>query len=170
MKDKKTRALLPGSYDPITCGHLAVIEEAAHRFDEVTVAVFINPQKKGLFGYADRLELIRLATAHLSNVSVDFSDGMVADYAKAGGYTVILKGIRNERDRAYEEDMAAYNLEHSGIPTVLYKTPDALAEISSTAVRTALYTGEALAGLVPDAIIPAMEALYKKIAPPPCGF
>lgn len=170
MRDKPTRALLPGSYDPITRGHLAVIEEAARRFDEVTVAVFINPKKQGLFGYAERIRLLCLATAHLPCVTVDFSEGMVADYAKAGGYTCIFKGIRNQEDRAYEEGMAAYNLEHSGgIPTVLYETPHELHGISSTAVRTALAEGRPIDALVPTAITAEITALFKKITPPPCG-
>ena len=164
------RALLPGSYDPVTRGHLAVIEEAARRFGAVTVAVFINPSKQGLFSHADRVAFLLLATAHLENVTVDFSDGMVADYAKDGGYGCIFKGIRNERDRAYEEDMAAYNRERSGgIPTVLYEAPSEYGDISSTAVREALAKGEPIEGLVPAAIIPAVTELYKKIAPPPCG-
>ena len=164
------RALLPGSYDPVTLGHLAVIEEAARRFDEVTVAVFINPAKQGLFGYRERVMLLTLATAHLSNVRVDFSDGMVADYAKDGGYTCILKGIRDERDRAYEEDMAAYNLARSGIPTELYRTPKEYRDISSTAVRAALAKGGPIEALVPAPIIPTLLALYKKITPPPYGL
>ena len=163
------RALLPGSYDPVTLGHLAVIEEAARRFDEVTVAVFINPDKTGLFTHADRTRLLSLATAHLSNVRVDFSDGMVADYARDGGYDCIFKGIRNERDRAYEEGMAAYNLSRSGIPTVLYETPAAYRDISSTAVRDALAAGAPIDALVPKGAIAEVRALYKKIATPPCG-
>ena len=163
------RALLPGSYDPVTVGHLAVIEEAARRFDEVTVAVFINPDKHGLFTHADRTLLLSLATAHLKNVKVDFSDGMVADYARDGGYDCIFKGIRNERDRAYEEGMAAYNLNRSGIPTVLYETPAAYHGISSTAVRDALAAGAPIDALVPKGAIARVYALYKKIAATPCG-
>ena len=163
------RALLPGSYDPVTIGHLAVIEEAARRFDAVTVAVFINPDKRGLLGYEDRVALLRLATAHLSNVTVDFSDGMVADYAKATDCFCIFKGIRNEGDRAYEEGMAAYNLKRAGIPTELYETPAEYRNISSTAVRAALKAGRPIAGLVPEATEKALLALYKKNTPPPCG-
>lgn len=170
MRDKPTRALLPGSYDPITRGHLAVIEEAVRRFDEVTVAVFVNPKKQGLFSHAARVDLIRLATAHLPTVTVDFSGGMVADYAKAGGYTCIFKGIRNERDRAYEEDMAAYNRERSGgVPTILYETPHEFHDVSSTAAREVLAKGGPLEALLPAATLTAARALYKKIAHPPCG-
>ena len=156
------RALMPGSYDPVTSGHLAVIEAAAETYDEVTVAVFINPKKEGLFTYAERVELLRLATAHLSNVRVDFSDGMVADYAKAGGYDAIVKGIRNEIDRAYEEKMAEYNLAHSGVPTVLLPAAGGMLSVSSTAVREALAAGAPIDALIPASILPTLTALYAK--------
>ena len=154
------RALMPGSYDPITAGHLAVIEAAAATYDEVTVAVFINPKKTYLFTEAERLELLRLATAHLSNVTVDFSDGMVADYARGGGYDAIVKGIRNEIDRAYEEKMAEYNLAHSGVPTVLLPASSGMLSVSSTAVREALSAGAPIDALVPGSILPTLLTLY----------
>ena len=163
------RALMPGSYDPVTVGHLAVVETAAARFSEVTVAVCINPQKEGLFAFPDRVEFLRLATAHLANVRVIFSDGMVADLARDGGYDCIVKGIRNDTDRRYEEEMAAYNLARGGVPTELLPADPSLATVSSTAVRYALARGEALRGLVPEAAEAAILAAYRKIAPPPCG-
>lgn len=162
------RALLPGSYDPCTIGHLAVIEAAAARFDEVTVAVFINPEKHGLFSYRDRVTFLQLATAHLPNVNVTFSDGMVADFAKNGGYTCIVKGIRNEVDRCYEEKMAAYNLERGGVPTELVVADAALTGISSTAVRTALAEGAPTEGLLPPAAREAILDAYRKLSRPPC--
>lgn len=163
------RALMPGSYDPVTLGHLAVVEAAAARFREVTVAVFINPEKQGLFAFSDRVEFLRLATAHLPNVRVIFSDGMVADLARDGGYDRIVKGIRNDADRRYEEGMAAYNLARGGVPTELLPAGPTLEAISSTAVRRALAAGEPLSGLVPEAAETAILAAYRKIATPPCG-
>ena len=163
------RALMPGSYDPVTAGHLAVIASAAARYDGVTVAVFINPKKQGLFAFSDRVEFLRLATAHLPNVDVLFSDGMVADLARDGGYDRIVKGVRNEADRRYEEEMAAYNLARGGVPTELLPADAALLTVSSTAVREALAKGEGLAGLVPEAAEEAILTAYRKIAPPPCG-
>lgn len=156
------RVLMPGSYDPCTRGHLALIERAAATYAKVTVAVFINPKKQGLFSYEERVELLRLATAHLENVDVVFSDGMVADYAKDGGYGAIVKGIRNETDRAYEEQMAAYNRERGGVPTVLLSATEALAEVSSTAVRQALAEGGDLSLLLPTAILDQVRTLYRK--------
>lgn len=156
------KVLMPGSYDPCTVGHLAVIRAAAERFREVTVAVFINPKKEGLFSYAERVEFLRLATADLPRVTVAFSDGMVADFAKDGGYDLIVKGIRNEEDRRYETEMATYNLERGGVPTELMPARDGMCEVSSTAVREALARGEALRGLVPEAARAAILTAYAK--------
>ncbi len=156
------RVLMPGSYDPCTRGHLALIERAAATYDGVTVAVFINPRKEGLFSYEERVRLLRLATAHLPTVNVVFSDGMVADYAKAGGYAAIVKGIRNDADRAYEETMAAYNEERGGVPTILLPADEGLDAISSTAVRRALAEGGDLTALLPAAILPEVRTLYEK--------
>lgn len=155
------RALMPGSYDPVTRGHLAVIEDAARRYDRVTVAVFINPNKRGLFPYDTRVALLRLATAHLENVDVTFSDGMVADLAKSGGYDRIVKGIRNECDRRYELEMAEYNLARGGVPTELVEAGAAFSEISSTAVREALMANVPITDLVPTCISAAVLSAYR---------
>ena len=156
------RALMPGSYDPCTVGHVAVVELCASMFDEVTVAVFINPDKKGLFSHEERLEFLRLSLAHLPNVTVAFSDGMVADFAATGGYHRIVKGVRNDTDRAYEADMAAYNFARGGVLTELIEAKEELSHVSSTAVREALYAGQSLAGLVPDAAIAAVTSAFAK--------
>ena len=166
------RVLMPGSYDPCTRGHIALIERAAALYGEVTVAVFINPEKRGLFTYEERVHLLRLATSHIAGVTVDFSDGMVADYAKDGGYDAIVKGIRNETDRAYELSMAAYNEEHGGIPTLLLVAEADCTEISSTAVREALASGAELSALLPAAILDEVRVLYEKKdknTVPPCS-
>ncbi len=159
------RALLPGSFDPITVGHLAVIEAAAARYDRVTVGVFINPDKPGLFPYDVRVRLAQLATAHLENVEVLFSSGMVADLAKDGGYDRIVKGVRNEADRLYEEKMAAYNLERGGVPTELLAAEEALSAVSSTAVRAALSAAdkELLVRLLPPSILEEALSAYKRL-------
>lgn len=156
------KALMPGSYDPCTVGHLAIIELAAGLFDEVTVAVFINPDKQGLFSYEERVGFLRLSVAHLKNVSVTFSEGMVADFAAEGGYDRIVKGVRNDKDSAYEAEMAAYNLRRGGVLTELIPAPDGLTEVSSTAVREALLAGGSLCGLVPEAAEAAIREAYAK--------
>ena len=157
------KALMPGSFDPCTLGHLDLIERTAGEYGEVTVAVFINPEKRGLFSYPDRVRFLRLATAHLANVKVAFCDGMVADYAKDGGFSAIVKGVRNAADRAYEEAMAAYNLDRGGVATVLLPTGEGLSDVSSTAVRSALREGRSLLGLVPEKAAEAMTEAYKNM-------
>ncbi len=156
------RALIPGSFDPCTVGHIALIEEVAARFDEVVVAVFINPEKQGLFSHADRVRFLRLATAHLKNVTVDFSDGMVADYVKRHRIDRIVKGVRNGADRAYEETMAAYNFAHSGVETLLLPAESHLEAVSSTRVREGLAAGEPLTDLLPAAAAEAIREAYRQ--------
>ena len=156
------RVLMPGSYDPCTVGHLALIERAAAEYGEVTVGVFVNPQKAGCFTHAERVEFLHLATAHLPNVTVIFSDGMVADLARDGGYGAIVKGVRNDVDRRYEEEMAAYNLARGGVPTILLPAPEELLDVSSTAARQALATGDGYAKLLPAAAAEAIAAAYRK--------
>ncbi len=155
------KALLPGSYDPCTLGHLSVIERAAARFDSITVAVCINPEKRGLFSYADRVEFLRLATEHLKNASVIFFDGMVADYAKEHAFDKIVKGVRSREDLAYEQEMAAYNLARGGVATELLQAEDGLFAVSSSAVREALSLGKDIASMVPKAAHDAILASYK---------
>ncbi len=152
--------LLPGSYDPPTVGHLAVIERAAALYDRVIVAVFINPSKTGLFTHRERVAFLKLATTHLSNVTVDFSDGYVADYAKDHGVGLIIKGTRNETDRLYEEEMAAYNKQRGGVDTLLLPSDPDLAAVSSTAVREALEAGLPTEDLLPKGCYAAVHRAY----------
>ncbi len=154
--------LLPGSYDPCTRGHLAIIERAAALYGRVIVGIFINPDKQGLFTHGERLSFLTAAVAHLPNVSVDFSEGFVADYAKEKGISLIIKGIRNETDRAYEEEMAAYNEKRGGVKTLLWQADGPLCELSSTRVREALDRGEDIGALVPTAAKQAILSAYLK--------
>ena len=156
------RVLLPGSYDPCTAGHIAIVEKAAKLYEEVIVCVFINPDKKGLFDYGERVAFLQAACRHLTNVTVDFSNGFVADYAKEKGVSLIVKGIRNEIDRAYEEEMAAYNQKRGGVKTLLLQADEELCDLSSTRVRLALEERKSLAGLVPDSARDAILAAYAK--------
>ena len=107
------RALITGSFDPITVGHLNLIERASKIFDEVFVVAFINPQKSYRFDTETRLELMRAATKHIKNARCDFSSGMVFEYVKENGIDCIVKGARNGADFEYEAQMAIFNLEKS---------------------------------------------------------
>ena len=145
-------AILPGSYDPVTVGHLAVIREAASRFDEVYVVVFVNPEKRYTFSLDERVKMLMLATDELDNVLVSYSDGLVIDYMRDHEIEKIFKGYRNEVDLEYEKRMAEWNLEHGGYETELWKCPDDIACVSSTAVREMLKSGEGADALLPECV------------------
>ena len=145
-------AILPGSYDPVTVGHLAVIREAASRFDEVYVVVFINPEKRYTFSLDERVKMLMLATDEFDNVLVSYSDGLVIDYMRDHEIEKIFKGYRNEVDLEYEKRMAEWNLEHGGYETELWRCPDDIACVSSTAVREMLKSGEGAEALLPVSV------------------
>ena len=158
------KALVSGTFDPVTVGHLDIIERGSREYDSVTVCVFVNPEKTCLFDIEKRKELLRLATAHLDNVEVDSWEGYTCEYARAGGYTAILRGYRDEKDLAYEQEMADYNLTHGGVPTRLLPCNPAHVEVSSTLVREAVAEGNVslLEGLVPTPCLGALKEFTKK--------
>ena len=149
-------ALFPGTFDPVTVGHMALVRRAAAEFDEVVVCILIHPDKTPRFDEPTRLAMLRAATKSLPNVRVMSDHGMTADLAKTLG-AVIIRGVRNEADAAYEAEMASFNQTRAGVETRFYAAPDALAQISSTRVRDALAHGESVVGLVPDEILPFLS-------------
>ena len=161
---KKTSVLLPGTFDPPTRGHYAVIEEASRRFDEVRVVIFVNPDKTCLFPLSDRLEFLRLATAGLPNVTVGSSEGLVADYVRENGLSFIVKGVRTERDYLYEREMADWNAEH-GAKTFLFPAPAAVREISSTELRLRLERGLPFDEIAAPGTAEAVAAAYRRLCP-----
>lgn len=156
-----SRALIPGSFDPVTRGHESLVRRAAAVFDEVDVIVFINPDKKGTFSHRARVEMLSLCFADLPHVRVGFDDGMVADYVRREGITAIVKGIRNAADLAYEEDMARRNLAYCGVETLFLPAASDEQDISSTEVRRRLAEGEAPCELLPDAICDKITDFFR---------
>jgi pantetheine-phosphate adenylyltransferase len=104
------KAIYPGSFDPITNGHLDIIERAASIVDELVVAIMINPEKQFTFSVEERLEMIRISVAHLSNVRVDASRGLTIDYAQRIGAKLLIRGIRAVMDYEYEMQQATANM------------------------------------------------------------
>ena len=147
------KVILPGSYDPITLGHLEIIKRAAKEFDEVFVTVFINPDKEYMFSTGDRVKMIALATEDIPNVTVDSSDGYVVDYMREHGIDKIIKGYRNEVDLEYERRQAKFNLERGGYETELWLCEDAFSEISSTKARRLIEEDGNLSALLPEKVI-----------------
>ena len=140
--------ILPGSYDPVTLGHIAVIREAAKRFDEVYVVAFVNPEKSYTFTAEDRVKMLLLATDEFDNVMVSYSDGLVIDYMRDHGIEKIFKGYRNDADLAYEMAQAQWNLAHGGYETELWKCPPELEGISSSAARDLIRDEGSLEGVL----------------------
>ena len=144
-------AILPGSYDPITVGHVNVIERASAMFDEVIVAVMNNESKRYMLTLEQRTELATLSCAHLSGVRVICDGGMLVDLVDRVGACAIVKGVRNEVDFAYEQKMAFYNKEKNPRADTLYLpcNPNFVA-VSSTAVRELLAQNQSPIGLVSE--------------------
>lgn len=144
--------ILPGSYDPVTVGHLDIIRRAAERFDEVYVVAFVNPKKKYRFSVEERVKMLILATDDLENVLVSYSDGLVIDYMRDHGIEKIVKGYRTDEDLPWEREQAEWNLKHGGYETELWKCREGFEEVSSTAVRCALDDGSEITELVPESV------------------
>ena len=147
-------AVYPGSFDPITNGHLDIIERASHIYDKVIVGVLNNAKKNPLFAAEERVELIKSVTSHIDNVEVDSFTGLLVDFAKAKGATVIVKGLRTVADFEYEFQMALLNKSlNPEYETVFLMTDSKYSYISSSMVKElASFNGD-LAGLVPHRII-----------------
>ena len=143
------RAVYPGSFDPMTVGHVNIIERAATLFDKVYVAVMINDAKSYMFTREQRTEIARLSCAHIDNVEVIFDGGMLASLAARLGACAIVKGIRDEKDYHYEFEMAQYNYRmNQSAQTVFLPCDEGAREISSTAVRERLDRGEDISDVV----------------------
>ena len=147
------RVILPGSYDPVTLGHLDIIRRVSNLYGEVFVVVFINPEKKYMFSSSDRVNMLKFATKDLPNVIVDYSDGLVIDYMRKQGISKIVKGYRNSIDLEYEKIQAEYNLKHGGFETEFLLSDDRFSKVSSTLARDKIENGENLSEILPQSVI-----------------
>ena len=155
------RAIYPGSFDPLTMGHMDLIRRAAAIFDELTVAVLNNHEKSPLFSVEERVNMIKEAVKDIPNVKVDAFSGFLVDYAKAHDIHVSIRGLRTPSDFEYELPTAQFNqlLSQGEVETCFYATRPELAHISSSAVRqVAKFKGD-IKGLVPDCIL---NDIYEK--------
>ncbi|MCZ9309139.1 pantetheine-phosphate adenylyltransferase [Corynebacterium uberis] len=153
------KVVCPGSFDPITMGHVDVIERAAAHFDQVTVLVTANPNKNtGLFTVPERVELIHDSIDHLPNVVVDSWGGLLVDYTSAHRITALVKGLRSSLDYDYELPMAQMNRRLSGVDTFFLPTNEKYGYVSSTLCKEVDRYGGDLSGLLPAHVIAAMKA------------
>ena len=155
------RAVTPGTFDPITYGHLDVITRAAQLVDEVVVAVAASPGKSPLFSLEERTELARKATKHLKNVCVEPFDGLLVDFAREQGASVIIKGRRAITDFEYEFQMAALNYELANeLETVFIMSPPQYMYLSSSIVRELARLNSPIDQFVPECVAAALERRF----------
>jgi pantetheine-phosphate adenylyltransferase len=143
-------ALCPGSFDPVTFGHLDIIERSSRHFDEVIVAVIRNPQKtQSLFSLEDRQQMLKEATQHLTNIRIEFFKGLLVDFAREHGVDAIVKGLRAVSDFDQELQMAQMNQRLSGIDTFFLSTSPQHSFLSSSLVREVARFGGDVSAMVP---------------------
>ena len=141
---------MPGSFDPLTLGHLDILSRGRELFDEIIVAILHNPDKVGLFPPAERAEMILEATGDDDHVRVEVFDGLLVEFARKTGANVILRGIRAVSDFEYEYQMALMNRKlDPGIQTVFMMPKDAYSYVSSRLVKEVAALGGDLSGVVP---------------------
>jgi pantetheine-phosphate adenylyltransferase len=155
------RAVCPGSFDPITNGHLDVVERASKFFDEVVVAVGVNVAKNRLFEPDERVEMIREATQDIDNVSVETFEGLIVDFCTARGIGAIVKGLRAVSDFDYELQMGQMNRSLANVDTLFMPADPHYSFLSSSLVKEVATYGGDVAGLVPE---PVFRRLRERLA------
>lgn len=151
-------AVCPGSFDPVTLGHVDIFERAAAQFDVVVVAVLVNPAKKGMFTAEERIEMIAESTAHLPNLRVESGSGLVVDFVKDRGLTAIVKGLRTGTDFEYELQMAQMNKHVAGVDTFFVATTPRYSFVSSSLAKEVATLGGDVADLLPAAVNTRLQA------------
>ncbi|HEU5300836.1 MAG TPA: pantetheine-phosphate adenylyltransferase [Acidimicrobiia bacterium] len=154
-------ALCPGSFDPVTLGHLDIIERTARHFDEVIVAVIRNPQKaQSLFTLEERQEMLAEVVGHLPNVRIEFFKGLLVEFAKEHGAESIVKGLRAVSDFDYELQMAQMNQRLSGIDTFFIATSPRHSFLSSSLVREVAKYGGDVSSMVPEVVMERLQERF----------
>ena len=159
-------AVCPGSFDPVTLGHIDVFERAAAQFDEVIVAVLVNPSKAGMFTVDERIAMIEEACEHLPNLRVEAGQGLVVDFVKARGLTAIVKGLRTGTDFEYELQMAQMNKHIAGVDTFFVATTPEYSFVSSSLAKEVAGLGGDVSALLPEAVNRRLAAKLRDSADP----
>jgi pantetheine-phosphate adenylyltransferase len=158
MSPEKRKCVCPGSYDPITNGHVDVVTRASRLFDEVVVAILHNPSKQGTFSVGERTVLIEQSLGHLSNVQVGAWAGtLVVDVCREVGAASMVKGLRGGTDFAYELPMAHMNHHLTGVETLFIAADPTLQHVSSSLIKEVVRYGGDVTGMVPDPVLAALR-------------
>ena len=158
------RAVCPGSFDPVTLGHLDIVERASKIYDEVVVAVLVNKKKSSLYTVAERMDLLREVTAVYGNVTVDSFYGLLVDYCRTHQIPVIVKGLRAISDFDYELQMAQMNHGLAGVETLFMTTNPLYSFLSSSLVKEVATYGGDVSGLVPPLVHTSLVARMARTA------
>ena len=156
------RAVCPGSFDPVTNGHLDIVGRASRLFDEVIIGVLINQHKTGLFTVEERIEMLRKATADYGNVRVESFHGLLVDFCRAQEAAVVIKGLRAVSDFDYELQMAQMNIGLSGVESLFMPTNPLYSFLSSSLIKDVAKWGGDVSPHVPDVVA---RRLAERLAP-----
>jgi pantetheine-phosphate adenylyltransferase len=158
------KAIYPGTFDPVTYGHIDIIKRALEIFQDVTVAVAHNPHKKPLFSVKDRVAMLKAATRDLKGVAIDDFDGLVVDYAKRKKAKVLIRGLRMLSDFEYEFQMTLTNRKlNPDIETIFLMTQESYSAISSKLLKEAASLGADLSSFVPDFVGQALKKKLRRV-------
>lgn len=155
------RVVCPGSFDPITFGHLDIIERASSIFDEVVIAVMVNKTKQTMFTVEERIEMTKEVTTKFPNVKVDSWSGLLVDYCKKNDVSIIVKGLRAVTDFDYELQMSQINLQLQGVETLFLSTAPAHSFLSSSLVKEIASYGGDVSSYIPAVLL---ERLKNRLA------
>ncbi|HYO19440.1 MAG TPA: pantetheine-phosphate adenylyltransferase [Dermatophilaceae bacterium] len=159
MTSQQRRCVCPGSYDPVTMGHVDVITRAAKLYDEVVVAVLHNTAKQGAFGVDERIELLAAALTGVPNMRIEaFAGRLLVDVCREAGAQAVVKGLRGDTDFAYELPMALMNRHLSGVETVFLPGDPRFSHVSSSLIKEVAALGGDIRGLVPEGVRVALLA------------
>ncbi len=156
----------PGSFDPVTNGHVDIIERASKLADQVYIAVMVNKNKRGLFPVERRIELLGASLEHLDNVSIETFSGLLVDYCQARGARAIVKGLRAVGDFDYELQMAQMNHRLTEVDTLFVATNPLYSFLSSSLIKEVAAFGGDIEGLVPAPVLEPLVAALRSPEPP----
>ena len=157
-----SKAVFPGSFDPPTLGHLNIIERASSLFTEIDVVVAVNPEKKYLFTPEERVEMLRELTKNYSNVKIHTWNSLIVDYAEKNGADVILRGIRNATDFAYEFDLSLINHSlNNKVDTIFIPCEQKYVTIKSSSIKELARFGGDISQMVPELVAREVQKKFK---------